>query len=726
MENSPPRIEKFPWTSNSSFSAKEGRSGYEPSDTETERQDPPRHKRERKNLTLGHEEAKVLNLRSKSPMSLHRKHPSSKFELEISSSASSVTSSAGRRHQSRSPYRPFRAADGDAPYPKNGLDNVQTSVSPVTKPEFARRHTSPYQPERENLNWRSEKANQRRAMTAPRQRGGREREASSHGTNPSIGEINELVAQAKFKRDSITGDSGELIITSTESSFAGDIFFSREYNAMTKQKTLLTKPQKLEVETQFNSPRFNKVLSQRGTPFHHQHQNRANGHVNNVNVRGSSSSSTTMLSRPSTASSNGAKSKKSCASGSVKSDVSSTTSVSIQKLMANRKKNQAETWFACMRRVGRSSNKSPEHRSVDEASIIYKSFVLQSLPQFWADKYQPTSLDGFICHQQEAQLLKELVSQDACPHILLKGPSGSGKRALAMALLQEIFGDAISNERRPVKITVPITSSSHHMELNVNLEPNAKFALMGLVKEISTESAITPEVSNLNFKSDYKVLVLYEVDKADNNIQYMIKWIIDRYSDICKIIVCCEDDVDILEPVKNRFKIINIDAPPTHEIMDVLIQIAKQEEIDLSMNFAAKIANKSKQNLRKAIMALEACRAHNYPFSEEQPIPLGWEEIIMEISVEILSDPSHSRLFSIRGKLQKLLGDFVHPNLILRKLVEQLLKGIDSNLKRELFYWHAYYDKRLPPGATALLKLEEFVAKFMSIYRKSTSGRQFV
>ncbi|KAI9078541.1 hypothetical protein K1719_039479 [Acacia pycnantha] len=654
MENSPPN-EKFPWTSNSSFSAKEGRSGYEPSDTETESQELPRHKRERKNLTSGHEEAKVLNLRNKSPMALHRKHPSSKFELEISSSTSSVASSAGRTPQSRSPYRPFRAADGEAPYPITGLDNVQTSVNPVTKPEFARRHTSPYQLERENLNWRTEKPNQRRAMTAPRQRGGREREASSHGTNPSIGEINEMVAQAKFKRDSITG---ELIITSTESSIAGDIFFSRECNAMTKQKTLLTKPPKLEVETQFNSSRFNKVLSQRGTPFHHQHQNRANGRVNNVNIRGTSSSSTTMLSRPSTASSNGGKSKKNggnlSASGRVKGDVSSTTSVSIQKFMANRKKNQAETWFACMRRVGRSSNKSPEHRSVDEASIIYKAFVLQSLPQFWADKHQPTSLDGFICHQQEAQLLKELVSQDVCPHILLKGPSGSGKRALAMALLQEIFGDTMSNlshdlrnfsiqERRPVKITVPITSSPHHMELNVNLEPNAKYALMGLVKEISTESAITPEVSTLNFKSDYKVLVLYEVDKADNNIQHMIKWIIDRYSDICKIVVCCEDDVDILEPVKNRFKIINIDAPPTHEIMDILIQIAKQEEIDLSMNFAAKIATKSKQNLRKAIMALEACRAQNYPFSEDQPIPLGWEEIIMEISAEILSDPSNSR-----------------------------------------------------------------------------------
>ncbi|GLT73425.1 hypothetical protein SLA2020_452860 [Shorea laevis] len=92
----------------------------------------------------------------------------------------------------------------------------------------------------------------------------------------------------------------------------------------------------------------------------------------------------------------------------------------------------------------------------------------------------------------------------------------------------------------------------------------------------------------------------------------------------------------------------------------------------------------------------------------------------------ILADPSPGRLYLIRGKLQKLLGDFVHPNLILQKLVEQFLKRVEGSTKRELYYWHAYYSKKLPTGTTALLKLEEFVAKFMSIYRKSSNNRQYV
>ncbi|XP_048438077.1 replication factor C subunit 3-like [Pyrus x bretschneideri] len=336
-----------------------------------------------------------------------------------------------------------------------------------------------------------------------------------------------------------------------------------------------------------------------------------------------------------------------------------------------------------------------------------------------------------------------------------------------MAYLREIYGDAsweISHdlryfrvqEQRPMQVVVPLTSSPHHVELNVQLEPNARYALMGLVKEINNNNEIAHEVSSINSKANHRgqnslnthkslptllnyfsqnpnmfflfvpVMVLYGVDKATAHIQHLIKWIMDCYSESWKLILCCQNDTRVIESVKNRCMVIKVDAPATHEIMEVLIQIASKEDFDLPMSFASKIANESKQNLREAIMGLEACKAHNYPFEDEQPIPLGWEEVLLELASEILADPSPKRLFFIRGKFQKLLIDFVHPKLILLKLVEQFLKGVASSSKRELYYWHAYYEKRLPAGASALLKLEEFVAKFMSIHRKSSNHREYV
>ncbi|KAG4403718.1 hypothetical protein GLYMA_01G172500v4 [Glycine max] len=695
MDQSSPYYNRFPQTPSST---KKGRSGYEPSDTESERQEIPRHERERRNFTL--EETKDFTLMNKSPMALHRRHPS-RFENEVSSASTASTASAPRRrHHSKSPYK-LRVAEANVAVAVAGVAssspiiglNTRRNISPLSRPDIGRT-VSPFREQR------IEKPHYKRSVTAPRLRiqesnnGGRtnekvnrQREASPFKA-PSVGEINEMIAQVKLSQDPTSDYSS--VLESTDSIHPGDLFFSRECNAFQAKNSSL--PRRIEQREHF-SPRppvnTTRVPSERKGK---------NADIKmNMNI----------LSRSTTVLSTSATSRKGSGTGkpsSVTSEGSGKTTESMRKFTANRKKNQKDTWFSCMRTGNcRTTRKSPERRPIDESSFIERAVVVESLPQFWADKHEPASLNGFICNRQEAQLLKELVSQGSCPHILLQGPSGSGKRELAMALLREIYGDACCNlshdlrhfpiqDQRLKKVSVPITSSSHHMELDVNSESNAKYALMGLIKEISNIYAVAPEVSNINFKSDFKVIVLYDVHKAVDNIRHIIKWIIDRYSDICKLVLCCEDDADIIEHVKNRFKVIQVDAPQNHEIIEVLIQIAKNEEIDLSMNFAAKIATKSKQNLRKAIMALEACKAHNYPFSAEQPIPVGWEEIVIEVAAEILADPSFSRLLSIRGKFQMLLLDFVHPKLILQKLVGHLLKRIEVSLRRELYYWHAYYN----------------------------------
>ncbi|XP_045817406.1 uncharacterized protein LOC123910354 [Trifolium pratense] len=706
----------FPLTPSSTFSTKKGRSGYEPSDTETEWQDTPRYERGgRNNVTLSPEETRVTSVRNKSPMTLHKRRLS-RFEFEVPSSPSvtgSVLSQPRRRHHSKSPYRP-RIAQDDGNNDDDSLSyitglNSRRNTSPLPRPDFGRT-VSPYNrtheqrtPSNENrkassgfleVDRVSTKPNYRRAVTAPRLRDQeqtlqntrmlKQREKSPFKTGPvREREINEMIAEVKLSKNPTDDYSSAL--ESTDSIQTGDLFFSRECNALQAKNSAL--PKKVQQYGYF-SPR--PVITDIN-PISNPSEVRSN-----LNMNMPRNSSNVLLSRTTRVTSirKGSGTGKTHTNPSVKSDASAKTTDSMRKFTSNRKKNQKDAWFACMMRTGncKISRKSPERKPIDEASLIERAIIVESIPQFWADKHQPASLNGFICNKQEAQLLKELVSsQGSCPHILLKGPSSSEKGELAMALLREIYGDACSNDKRTMKVSVPITSSSHHMELNVNSEPNAKYALMGLIKEISNIYAITPEVSNANFKSDYKVIILYEVDKAVENIQHLIKWIIDRYSDICKLVLCCEDDENIIAPVKTRFKVINVDAPQTHEIIEALTQIANKEEIDLSMNFAMKIATKSKQNLREAILALETCRAHNYPFSEEQPIPVGWEKIVIEVSVEILTDPSFSRLLSIRGKFQMLLLDFVHPRLILLKLVEQLLRKTDAGLKRELYYWHAYY-----------------------------------
>ncbi|KAM0932896.1 putative DNA polymerase III, clamp loader complex, gamma/delta/delta subunit [Dioscorea sansibarensis] len=529
-------------------------------------------------------------------------------------------------------------------------------------------------------------------------------------------EINEVIANMKLSE---APPSDELLRESTESILTGDIFFS-------KVQTALQKNPPVPKNNIGNNLAPNLKVASEIKPKVHE------------------ISSSSLISNTKTSS---------IYTTSNLSSKWSTSGSNFKNFTANRQKNQTDGWIACIRGGSCRRSKSPEQKPIDEALFIEKAFVVEEVRQFWADKHQPRTLDKLICNRNQAQHLKNLISPKDCPNILLKGPSGSGKKSLAMALLHEIFGGAsykvshdlrhfLVQDTRPIQFSIPVSSSTHHLEIDLmNESEKIRYALMAIVKETITNRTLSAEVSDSSFKAEFKVLVLHGADKVTENVQHLVKWVMDCYSDACKIILCCENDTNILDSVKKRCKVITVTSPDNHTIVEVLNQVAKKERIELPTSFAERIASKSKKNLRHAIMALEACKAHkygDYPFVDEQPILLGWEEALIELAAEILDDPSPQRLFTARAMFQRLLGEFVHPRLILlipddvhelifaeismmQKLVEQFLKGIETSLKRELYYWHAYYDKRLPRGTNALLKLEEFIAKFLSISRRSLS-----
>lgn len=85
----------------------------------------------------------------------------------------------------------------------------------------------------------------------------------------------------------------------------------------------------------------------------------------------------------------------------------------------------------------------------------------------WVDKYRPQSLDSLDYHQEQATMLRRLVSflilfvaahllivqvsSGDFPHLLVYGPSGAGKRTRVMAILNELYGSGVYRARMEVK-----------------------------------------------------------------------------------------------------------------------------------------------------------------------------------------------------------------------------------------------------------------------------------
>ncbi|KAL6912266.1 hypothetical protein ACP4OV_001071 [Aristida adscensionis] len=703
------------------------KSGYEPSDTETEWHESPwndaaltsersrvpkdpgrntkvgaRRQNTSPNRTKEFHDPKTLNLRDS-------RTPPKVTETRRQPSPHTVGKNESRKKSSRTPPR-FRSSMEN--FSKSSIKerfsrNRSISTPKLRPQEKERPARAPAFPGTNPVSSHAERET------------GDNIEEYSHAENCSQ-EINELIANGKWPNSRYN----EYTFTSTESIPTGDIFFSRDCRAP------------LEITSTKHSNIVSSLTSNSNT--HAEHVGAA-AQENSSNLGQTSQfiSARTGLSRTTT--------KSSYATGR-HSQISTTTTLSspfssgrssgesgkfsdftgklvggVMKFTSNRNKVQNEAWLPCV--TGKSCRKSrlPSDKRNDESetSFIQNALVVEKIRLLWADKYRPKSLSGFTCHREKVQQLKQLISAEYCPHIIFKGPPGSGKRSLCRAVLTELFGDSSLNVSHYLKscngqgsaagpILVPLSSSDHHFELNVRSQSkNARYALMTLANEMTHMRKMAESTVTKNFK----VIVLYDVDKVTESNQRLIKWIIDSSSDACKIIMTCQDDSNLLDSIKSRCKLITIGLPNTQEIMDILMYISKRERFDLPASFAATIASQSRQNMREAILALEACKANNYPFIDGQAIPLGWEGVLEELAEEILDDPSPKRLFLVRGKLQKLLVEFVPPKIVLQKLVELFLKGVQTSIKREVYYWHAYYDKRLPVGAGALLKLEDLVWK---------------
>ncbi|ONI22112.1 hypothetical protein PRUPE_2G108000 [Prunus persica] len=371
----------------------------------------------------------------------------------------------------------------------------------------------------------------------------------------------------------------------------------------------------------------------------------------------------------------------------------------------------------------------------------------------WADKYQPLCLEDFICNKDKATQLQALARGGACGHFIFEGPPGVGKRTMIWAMLREAFGRDTIHAREEFKafslkgemvgsIEVHVKQSPQHVEVNLSeLKGYEKHVIVELMRETqdkTTNKALPCGLDNC------RAIILYEADKLSTDALLYIKWLLERYKGCNKVFFCCSD-VSKLQAIKSLCTVVELLPPSKTETVAVLKFIAKQEGIDLPQELAERFAENSKNNFCLAIRSFEATWKKCYPFKENQVILTGWEDNIADIAKNMIEEQSPKQLYIIRGKLQNLIVHGVCPEFIFQSLVAELKKHLDDSLQdriesmydeynrndENMFesdkYDHEEMSKRLNDHSRKsikqFLRIEEFIAKFMSCYKGCTNTK---
>ncbi|CAG2102054.1 unnamed protein product [Medioppia subpectinata] len=348
------------------------------------------------------------------------------------------------------------------------------------------------------------------------------------------------------------------------------------------------------------------------------------------------------------------------------------------------------------------------------------------------DKYRPTTLTKCDFNHKQSQHLKRLISSGNFPHLLIFGPSGSGKKTRAYALLREVFGSGVERLRLEHKqfetsygrkFEQTVMSSNYHLEVNPS-DSNLfdRLVVQQLIKELATSSALTE-------KHSFKVVVITEADRLTREAQHALRRTAEKYVSTCRLILIAESSSPIIPAVKSRCLLIRNASPTEADISSVLTTIAKKECITLPPVMADKIAAECDRNLRRALLMLETYNVRQSAGGSNSVIAVPqpqWKQQLEALAKKLTVSQSLKKVMEIRSALYELQTHLVPNDLIVRELVNHLLnRCLDEDMKLQLISFAADCEHYMRLGSKPIIHLEAFVIKFMTLYKCSVDGIQF-
>lgn len=196
--------------------------------------------------------------------------------------------------------------------------------------------------------------------------------------------------------------------------------------------------------------------------------------------------------------------------------------------------------------------------------------------KLWVERFRPSTLDGYLGNESFLGDLKEWITQQDFPNLLLYGGPGSGKTTAAKLIVNQIDCD--------------------YLYINCSDE-NGIDVIRDNVKQFASAAS---------FKS-LKIVILDEADFLTINAQAALRNIIETFSLKTRFIFTCNFVERIIQPLQSRLAGYSLQPPTKKQLYLHLVKILESENVDYDKHDVAHIINYFFPDIRKVLNNLQSC-----------------------------------------------------------------------------------------------------------------------
>ena len=312
-------------------------------------------------------------------------------------------------------------------------------------------------------------------------------------------------------------------------------------------------------------------------------------------------------------------------------------------------------------------------------------------PALWTEKYRPKTLNEIIDEEEIVSRLQEFVRRATMPHCLFAGPPGTGKTTAALCLARDLFGERFQDV---------------FMELNASDERG-----IDVVRTTVKEFARMASLSSVPFK----ILVLDEADNMTSDAQSALRRTMEKYSETCRFILCCNYSGRIIEPIQSRCALFRFTPLPDEKIVENLHRIAKNEGLKFSESGLKSVVDVAEGDLRKAINTLQAASSMSKGITEESVYQVVGRAKPTDVH-EMLNHALKGDFIKAREELRHLLVTYgLSGTEIVRQVHSEIFRlAVPEKRRIELIEAVGEIDFRLVQGGDEEVQLSALLARLAS------------